>query len=55
MSEQDQRIMDNLERVFPTMNQGEKDRLLSFTEGMAAMAQMQQDRQGNRQDDEAAR
>lgn len=44
MSELDKKILNNVGEVLPTMDQSEKDRLLSFTEGMAAMAQMRQEK-----------
>lgn len=47
MSEQDKRILENVGSVLPTMSQGEKDQLLFYTEGMATMAQMRQDKQDN--------
>lgn len=45
MSEEEKKIMNAISQALPGLDQHQKEKFLSFTEGMAAMAQIQKDRQ----------
>lgn len=48
MSERDKKIMDTFEKTFPFLSEMEKERLLTFGEGIAFFkGQMQQEKDGS--------
>ncbi len=42
MSEKQKQISENIEKIAAQLNDAEADKLLAYTEGMAAMAGLQQ-------------